>query len=197
MSSSRDEGLGTPSGCSGDGEAPDAFEDASARDAREPRAEPPPLTPEEADAPHVVSLLEQFHGPWRARGRAPDDGLGFVKVRTARMMAPLRARNDALSFPSGGAPRSARARVPLYVYEYARVHDVRYMYFLNLRVHVKQLRTCIRSYFYNFLHYVLLRKMCLLLAGRCVRAALKSSSVQILHAHARTQRVSTRKRRSL
>ena len=60
----------------------------------------------------MVSLLEQFHGPWRARGRAPDDGLGFVKVRTARMMAPLRARNDALFFPSGGAPRSARARVP-------------------------------------------------------------------------------------
>ena len=106
MSSARD-GFRHPSGCSGDAGAgrvrgrvarrSRASRGAAAADARE------------ADAPHVVSLLEQFHGQWRARGRAPDDGLGFVKVRTARTMAPS-ARETTRSI--GRRSRSARARVP-------------------------------------------------------------------------------------
>ena len=42
----------------------------------------PPVTVDEVDAPHIASLVEQFHGPWRQgvhRRKATHDG--FTQVR--------------------------------------------------------------------------------------------------------------------
>ena len=49
----------------------------------------PALTPDEVDAPHVASIVEQFHGAWRDRADAPNSARAFTEVR----FAPDLARN--------------------------------------------------------------------------------------------------------
>jgi hypothetical protein len=45
----------------------------------------PALTPDDVDAPHIASIVEQFHGPWRGRGTTADTKLSkFQEVRVSR-----------------------------------------------------------------------------------------------------------------
>ena len=43
----------------------------------------PALTPDEVDAPHVASIVEQYHGAWRDRAHAPNSARAFTEVRFA------------------------------------------------------------------------------------------------------------------
>jgi len=47
----------------------------------------PALTPDEVDAPHVASIVEQYHGAWRDRAHAPNSARAFTEVRFAPDLA--------------------------------------------------------------------------------------------------------------
>ena len=47
----------------------------------------PALTPDEVDAPHVASIVEQLHGAWRDRAHAPNTDHTFKEVRFAPDLA--------------------------------------------------------------------------------------------------------------
>jgi hypothetical protein len=64
----------------GEDEATVVLDDARADS---PRAMTPALTADEVDAPHLVSLVEQFHGDWRARALPRDRGRRFERVRAS------------------------------------------------------------------------------------------------------------------
>ena len=52
----------------------------------------PALTPDEVDAPHVASIVEQFHGAWRDRADAPNSARTFTEVRLPQISPATRAR---------------------------------------------------------------------------------------------------------
>ena len=47
----------------------------------------PALTPDEVDAPHVASIVEQYHGAWRDRAHVPNSARAFTEVRFAPDLA--------------------------------------------------------------------------------------------------------------
>ena len=80
----------------------------------------PALTPDEVDAPHVASIVEQFHGAWRDRADAPNSARAFTEVRFAPDLArntrtrvsrfAIRAFPEPLRETKRATPRRVEAR---------------------------------------------------------------------------------------
>mmetsp|Transcript_13475 Transcript_13475/g.56581 ORF Transcript_13475/g.56581 Transcript_13475/m.56581 type:complete len:359 (-) Transcript_13475:360-1436(-) len=49
----------------------------------------PALTPDEVDAPHVASIVEQYHGAWRDRAHVPNSARAFTEAELPRLRAQV------------------------------------------------------------------------------------------------------------
>lgn len=91
--------------------------DASSSDFSDPL---PVVTVEEIDAPHIASLVEQYHGPWRKTRGHPTSQRGdaFAQVRTAvcteARAIPLTVRSDKTFFSPSDSPNIPKPRTHLF-----------------------------------------------------------------------------------